>query len=279
MRVSEVAKVDSSVVGSMREGVLAQKFLLMGEDGSPNNYLLNVGRTGAGGWTTPRHRHNFDQVRYVLKGNYPYGKNKVMPEGTIAYYPESVHYGPQDRPEGLEMMVIQFGGASGQGYLSAAQREAANQRLQSKGEFNKGIFTWHDEKGGKHNQDGFEACFEEAMGRKMAYAEPRYDDVVLMKPESYAWIPDDQPGVASKWLGSFTERNLRIGLTRIEAGSTFLAGGQNSLEVMFLSRGVVALDGHEYGLHSAFELMPEDARTALKASEETEFLRIVMPQF
>ena len=34
-----------------------------------------------------------------------------MGEGSVAYFPESVHYGPQDRPEGLEMMVIQFGGA------------------------------------------------------------------------------------------------------------------------------------------------------------------------
>lgn len=279
MRISEVAKAEGGVVGTMREGVLAQKFLLLGQDGSPNNYLLNVGRTGAGGWTTPRHRHNFDQVRYVLKGNYPYGTGKVMPEGTIAYYPESVYYGPQDRPEGLEMMVIQFGGASGQGYMSAAQREAANERLKAKGEFNKGIFTYVDETGQKRTQDGFEACFEEATGRKMAYSDPRYDDVILMHPDSCAWIPDQQPGVSSKWLGAFTERNLRIGLTKVEAGTTFQAGGEPSLEVMFLSRGNVQLDGHDYGQHSAFEFLPEDKKVALKATEETEFLRIVMPQF
>jgi hypothetical protein len=279
MRISEAAKAEAGVVGTMREGVLAQKFLLTGYDGSPNNYLLNVGRTGAGGWTTPRHRHNFDQIRYVLKGNYPYGTNKVMPEGTIAYYPESVHYGPQDRPEGLEMMVIQFGGASGQGYLSAAQREAANERLKAKGEFQKGVFTWNDENGGKHNQDGFEACFEEAMGRKMAYAEPRYDDVILMRPENYDWLPDDQPGVASKWIGAFTERNLRVGFTKVDAGSTFHAGGEPSLEVLFLSRGIVVVDGRDYGLHTAFEFLPEDPRLELKASEDTEFRRIVMPTF
>src|SRR5205823_4501889 len=154
MRVAEASSVESGVVGSMRTGVLEQKFLLTGRDGDPNNYLLNVGRTGTGGWSTPRHRHNFDQIRYVIKGTYPYAKGKSMPEGSVAYFPEGVHYGPQDRPEGLEMMVCQFGGASGSGYLSVAQREAANERLTKKGEFKNGVFTYFDENGQPHNKDG-----------------------------------------------------------------------------------------------------------------------------
>ena len=50
MRVGEVDTAPGGRVGSMRDGVLDQKFLLSGEDNSPNNYLLNVGRTGGGGW-------------------------------------------------------------------------------------------------------------------------------------------------------------------------------------------------------------------------------------
>ena len=147
MRISEAATSQTGQVGSMREGKLVQKFLLEGEDNSPNNYLLNVGLTGSGGWGTPRHRHNFDQIRYVLKGKYPVSPHKEMKEGSVAYFPESVHYGAQDRPEGLEMMVIQFGGASGSGFLSTPQREAANDRLNAKGTFKDGIFTWIDDKG------------------------------------------------------------------------------------------------------------------------------------
>ena len=71
MRVSEAMQAESGVVGSMREGVLELKILLTGEDDSPNNYCLQMNRTGTGGWGTPRHRHNFDQVRYILKGDYP----------------------------------------------------------------------------------------------------------------------------------------------------------------------------------------------------------------
>jgi len=279
MRVSEAASAEAGVVGTMRPGVLAQKFLLMGQDGSPNNYLLNVGRTGEGGWTTPRHRHNFDQIRYVLKGNYPYAKGKTMPEGWIGYFPEGVYYGPQDRPEGLEMMVCQFGGASGAGFVSVHQRESANEALKKKGEFKDGVFTWYDADGKKHNQDGFEACFEEVMGRKLVYPKPRYDDLVMMDPANFEWVPDSTPGISSKWLGSFTERNLRIGLTRVDAGATFAGGEQPSLELMFVSRGRLSANGREYGPQAAFEFLANEGPVPLTAIEESEFLRIVMPKF
>ena len=45
------------------------------------------------------------------------------------------------------MMVIQFGGASGSGFLSTPRREAANEALKAKGEFKNGIFTWYRRKG------------------------------------------------------------------------------------------------------------------------------------
>jgi hypothetical protein len=263
----------------MRDGILEQKFLLTGEDGSPGNYLLNIGRTGAGGWTTPRHRHNFDQIRYVIKGDYPYAKGKCMPEGWVGYFPESVHYGPQERPEGLETMVCQFGGASGSGFISVEQREAANETLKKKGEFKNGVFTYYDAQGQRHNQDGFEACFEQVMGRKLTYAKPRYDSVILMDPSSYEWVPEAVPRVSTKWLGTFTERNMRIGFTRIEAGATFAAGQQPSVELLFLTKGSVSHADREYGPQSAFELLPHEGPIPLRAGEQSEFLRIVLPQF
>ena len=279
MRVSEAASAESGVVGSMREGVLEQKFLLTGKDGAPDNYLLNVGRTGAGGWTTPRHRHNFDQVRYVLKGTYPYAKGKVMQEGWVGYFPEGVYYGPQDRPEGLEMMVCQLGGASGDGFISVADREAANDVLKLKGEFKSGIYTWTDEHGKKHNQDGSEACLEQAMGKKLVYPKPRYEDLVMMDPENYAWIPDAAPGVATKWLGSFTERNMRLGFVRIDAGATFQAGCENSIELMFLAEGKVSFNGKAHGPEAAFEFLANEGPHPMTAATQAKLLRIVLPKF
>ena len=279
MRISEASTSEGGRVGSMREGTLDQKFLLQGEDDSPNNYLLNVGLTGSGGWGTPRHRHNFDQIRYVLKGKYPASPHKIMDEGSVAYFPESVHYGPQDRPEGLEMMVIQFGGASGAGFLSTPRREAANEALKKKGEFKNGVFTWYDEKGQKHNMDGSAACFEEATGKKLVFAPPRYDDVVMMDPESYDWIDSGMPGVSTKLLGTFTERKLRIAFIKVDAGATYNTGSRSQVEVLFMSKGSISVDGKNYGDKTGIELLPTDAPIDIKADKESLFLTISLPKF
>jgi len=278
MRISEAETSEQGQVGSMREGKLVQKFLLLGQDGSPNNYLLNVGLTGSGGWGTPRHRHNFDQIRYVLKGKYPVSPHKIMGEGSVAYFPESVHYGPQDRPEGLEMMVIQFGGASGSGFLSTPMREAANERLNAKGTFKDGIFTWIDDKGQKHNMDGSAACFEEAMGTKLTFAPARYDDVVVMEPQAYDWMPVSA-GVSEKPLGTFSERNIRIRMIKLEAGATMNTGARDQIEVLFMGTGAITVAGQSYGDKTAIELLPSDAPVDVSATAESVFFAVTLPKF
>lgn len=279
MRIGEADKSPGGRVGSMREGTLDQKFLLYGEDGSPNNYLLNVGLTGGGGWGTPRHRHNFDQIRYVLKGRYPASPHKVMDEGSVAYFPENVYYGPQDRPEGLEMMVLQFGGASGSGFLSTPAREAANKVLEAKGEFHDGIFTWYDADGKKHNMDGSAACFEEATGRKLIFGPPRYDDVVMLDSEAFAWIETGVPGVTTRHLGTFTERNIRIGFIKIAAGATWSSGTRSQIEVLFIAEGEFELDGQKYGAKTGVELLPSDASVDFVGISDTLLFTVTLPKF
>jgi len=278
MRASQASDTEADLVGSMRDGVLAQKHLLIGEDGSPNNYDLNVGKAGAGGWRTPRHRHNFDQIRFVIKGDYPYAGEKVLPEGWIGYFPESVYYGPQDRPEGLETMVLQFGGASGGGYLSVEGRELANDALKAKGEFKNGIYTYYDDAGQRHNQDASQACFEYATGRKLEFAPARFNDVIVMNPNASEWIPQGAPGVSQKWLGAFTERQAKIGFFRIEEGAVFTAGGLDAIAIMFLIKGRLSVDNTEYPERSAFELMPDDD-VPMRALEPSELLCITLHQF
>lgn len=279
MQVSRSSTTGTDVVGTMREGVLAQKHLLVGKDNTPNNFDLNLGRTGGGGWRAPRHRHNFDQIRYVIKGRYPYGDDKILPEGWVAYFPESVYYGPQDRPEGLETMVLQFGGASGGGYLSVAQREAANAALNEKGVFKKGLYHWTDEKGEQHVRDGSEACFEYATGRKLEFVPGRYEDVIVMNPDAYDWMPQGAEGVSVKWMGTFTERGARIGFLRLDKGATYGGGEHPSNEILFQTKGSLMVNGEEYGPESAFEFLPNEGPIAMRALEPTELLCMVLHKF
>lgn len=279
MRVSTAAETDIERVGSMREGKLEQKHLLFGEDGSPNNYDLNMGHTGGGGWRTPRHRHNFDQIRYVISGRLPYTENDVLEQGWVGYFPESVHYGPQERAEGLRTMVLQCGGASGAGYLSVAQREATNAELEKTGEFKKGMYHYTDANGQPQTMDGSLAIFEHAMGHKLEFATPRYEDVIAMNPDAYDWLPSTDEGVSEKWLGSFTERNLRIGFLRLDPGAVYRAGQLPSIEILFQTKGQVTAGGEKYGPETGYELLPNEGPTPIEAIEPTEFLRMVLHTF
>jgi hypothetical protein len=278
MRAARAEATDTDHVGTMREGVLAQKHLLFGQDDTPTNYDLNMGLAGAGGWRTPRHRHNFDQIRYVIKGQLPYGENLLLPEGWIAYFPESVPYGPQERAEGLETMVLQFGGASGNGYLSVARREAANAALNKRGTFKKGMFTYTDDHGTEHTVDGSAACFEQATGQKLAFAPPRYADVIAMNPDAFDWRQEED-GVYTKTLGTFTERNARIGFVKLDPEASYKVGAKESIEILFQTKGRVVLDNVTYDRHSAFEFKPGDGPIPLRAVEPTEFISMVLHKF
>jgi hypothetical protein len=215
----------------------------------------------------------------VLKGTYPASPHKIMDEGSVAYFPESVHYGPQDRPDGLEMMVIQFGGASGSGFLSTPDREAANKRLEAKGTFKDGIFTWLDETGQKHNMDGSAACFEEATGKKLVFHPARYDDVVMMDPKGHEWIDTAEAGVQTRHLGTFTERNTVIRFYKIAAGATMNTGNRDQIEVLFMSQGKITVNGQSYGPKTGIELLPSDPSVAIKAEEETILFSVLLPKF
>jgi hypothetical protein len=100
-----------------------------------------------------------------------------------------------------------------------------------------------------------------------------------MNPKAYDWMPGPTKGSHIKWLGSFTERNTRIGFVKLDAGATFEGGMQDSIELLFMSRGRVSAQGREYAQHTAFEFLAGEGPSPIKALHECEFLRIVLPKF
>ena len=69
--------------------------LLKGRDGDPGNYRLVYARQ-TGPVAGPRHRHNFDQIRYCVTGKMNYGRDRWIEAGEVAYFPEGAHYGPEE---------------------------------------------------------------------------------------------------------------------------------------------------------------------------------------
>jgi hypothetical protein len=269
-------------VGAIREGKRAQAVLLTGEECAPDNYRFTY-TSGVGNqtWTTPRHRHNFEQIRYPLSGDYSMKADKVLPAGWVAYFPESAYYGPQVKNPNLIMLTLQFGGPSGRGYMSVEERRRGQQELADKGGvFEQGNYRWIDERGAHHEQDAFEATWEQAMGTRMDYPPSRYDDVIAMNPACFCWIPDrHSPGVSYKRLGSFTERDVRIALIQLKAGATLSFGTEPAAEIIYLTSGVLRHDGGTYGQMSAFGSARSEPPVPLTAAEESELFYVKMPTF
>jgi len=211
-----------------RGGTFHGRIMVEGEPGALDNFQLSFGQMG-GDFNSPRHRHNFEQIRYQLEGALDYGRDGKLVAGMVGYFPEAVYYGPQSQDPDIacKTIVLQFGGASGSGYLSQAEVQAGMRELREEGEFKDGVFRRRADVEGKRNVDGYQAIWEHVNGRPMDYPKPRYPQPIFMDPENYAWVPvAGVPGVAEKLLGVFTERRSETGLIKLDAGASYVARGR-----------------------------------------------------
>ena len=280
MEINSPSTASDYSAGNLREGNLASKVLLRGREGSLNNLRLSF-ETAKGSWSTPRHRHNFDQIRLPISGIVEYGAAlPTLPSGVVAYFPESVRYGPQVRHDESLTLTLQFGGASSNGFLSPEERGRGFEELKQKGKFESGVFSYTDEKGQLHNQDAYEAVWEHMRQRKMVYETPRYTSQVVMDPAAFQWANDkDQPGVSKKTVGVFTERLATISYIRIEPGKKFQLSEYPSPQVLFVIHGSVSHQGKTHSKHTAFGTDAGEGSHEFVGVEPNELLLIQLPVF
>jgi hypothetical protein len=210
---------------SGRVGSYGVRDVMKGEPGRLDNFSLKIYDQN-GSFASPRHRHNFDQFRYQIEGDADFGQTGKMKPGTLGYFPEGAHYGPQSGSPHV-VAVLQFGGPSGSGYLGSGESRGANRELRQTGVFEGGIYRRNEGVEGKRNQDAYEAVWEHAMQRRLVYPKPQYDDPILMQTSHYPWLPvDGCPGVAERALGTFTSAKIRAAQYKLEPGAQFRASGR-----------------------------------------------------
>jgi hypothetical protein len=258
-----------------RGGTFHGRIMVEGEPGALDNFQLSFGQMG-GDFNSPRHRHNFEQIRYQLEGVLDYGRDGKLVAGMVGYFPEAVYYGPQSQDPDIacKTIVLQFGGASGSGYLSQAEVQAGMRELRDEGEFKDGVFRRRADVEGKRNLDGYQAIWEHVNGRPMVYPKPRYPQPIFMDPANYEWVPvEGAPGVAEKLLGVFTERRSEAGLVKLDAGASYAARGKG---VYVVTRGAGTVGDQPLRALTTVYLGPgETAR--FTAREETELLHFGLP--
>jgi hypothetical protein len=257
-------------LAAQRSGGMAHKRLFEGEEGDPDNYLLVLADERSD-YYSPRHRHAWDQVRYCLEGAVPIAKGLAVEAGEVAYFPEGVAYGPQEGgPDRIELL-LQFGGASGQGYIGAERLKAARQEMAAFGRFEQGVFKRSDGQG-RANQDAYEAIWEHVTGRPIAYPDPTFKVPVVARPASMRW-ERRASGASIKTVAVFPHRGLAISLLRIEAGEPVPLGAEQKLRLLFVTAGAGLVGEHAYRAHSAIRLAPDDEAT-IAAQSQSEFLII-----
>jgi hypothetical protein len=257
-----------------RGGVFRYYDLMSGQSGAPDNFYLSMGVL-SGDFLSPRHRHNFDQVRFQLEGSFDFSADGRMDPGSIAYFPEGTRYGPQKSlSEASKTLVLQNGGASGNGYMSEAQFQKGLAELQEHGTFQGGVFTRLKPTGGKINQDAYEAVWEHVNGRELVYPVERYAKAVFMNPAGFAWLPNG-PGRQRKELGVFNERGSALSFERLEPGAR-LPLEQGS--IYFVCEGAGESAGQRWARWSTL-LAERGERPELRAAVASEILQMRLPRF
>jgi hypothetical protein len=256
-----------------RGGTFHYRHLLNGTPGAIGNFQFNIGEQD-GDFASPRHRHNFDQFRFQIEGTMNFDRNGKMTAGSFGYFPEGAAYGPQTSDGRSITAVLQFGGASGSGYLSRQQVQAGTEELKKFGTFEGGIFRRNDDAEGRRNTDGYQAIWEHVNGQRMEYPKPRYRDPIMVDPANYEWSPmKDMSGVSKKPLGTFTERECGAALIKLARGATCRAG-ERSVYLFLSGTGIVG--DASYRRLTALHL-EEGEETDIVARDETEILRLVLP--
>ncbi|HEY7060337.1 MAG TPA: hypothetical protein VII06_02575 [Chloroflexota bacterium] len=230
------------------------------------------------GYFTPRHHHNFDQIRYTIEGIQSTGHGDLAP-GECGYFPEGAFYGPQKQEGDALALVLQFQGASGEHFLSNAEMNATYNRLVAEGAvFENGVYKGKGADGQPKNQDSYEAIWEAHEGRRLTFPRPRYRTPVMMLPDAYAWVPDRvRPGVETKHLGTFTELRTGVEFLRLGPGAAIEAGRQGDLELRYLLAGSVRYDGREWPAGTYFCLEPDAAVGRLSSDGGATFFVITLP--
>lgn len=256
-------------------GGLKIKKLLRGQTGEPENYIFNMSHS-SGDYGSPRHRHNFDQIRFVLEGNMRISPNQIVREGQIGYFPEGTTYGPyNDGGKERTIMIIQFGGASGYGYMDLDQATAAKQSLLAEGTFEDGYFHRTTGKGPRKT-DAYRAVWERCFGRRMDLPKPRYEKPVIVDPKNFGWQATARRGVSRKSLGVFTERQTRLEMIKIDAGCQWTSPSERAVSLFFVLDGSGTADSKRIGRYGAAETGAGE-RLKFEAARDLTVFCLVMP--
>jgi len=256
-----------------RGGMFHFRQLMEGAPGTIDNFGLSMGCNDKD-FVSPRHRHNFEQFRFQLEGDLNFARDGRMTPGMLGYFPEGAHYGPQTSEDTATTFVLQFGGASGGGYLSRKEVKQGMDELAKSGRFEGGVYKRNDDVPGKRNMDGYQAIWEQANDRPMVYPKPRYPMPIMMDQANFEWVRvAGADGVCEKLFGVFTERRASARLVKVAAKATLNGEGRS---VYVICRGTGNVNGQPLRPLTTVYLDWDEA-ASFTATDDVELLHLGLP--
>jgi hypothetical protein len=233
------------------------------------------------GFYTPRHRHNFDQFRYVLYGQMNLGKGLELQEGELVHVPEGTYYGPLNQHGPVGLLVIQFPGPNGAYRISDAEKAKAMEELRAEGGyFEDGIYKIKQADGHTLNKDSYEAVWEKVNGKPISYSQPRYETPIVMRPQAFRWLPDPKrKGVEVKHLGVFNEFRTGVSLWRIAPGTTIPSEVLDAPELRCVISGETLYDGKVIDQKGCYYIPEGLATKPIECPKGAELLVYSLPMY
>ena len=222
---------------------------------------------------SPRHRHTFQQVRYVLAGKMKYG-SEVYEPGDCLYIPEGAYYGPikpVESDEKLHFADIQFEGPSGIPYPEPDEVVDAQRKMAEEGKFEEGVYTFPNGR----KRDAYEAILEVITGKKIEYPQPRMNSYTVLRTTGFPWNKHPSlDGVEFKDLAYFFETGPNLKMAKIEKGQALPASTPTGHRAVFLIEGDLSFNGDDFDSLSYFVLPSGEEHGPLEAKSDATLLMV-----
>lgn len=277
MQIAHRATARQEGAAPHRGGGIHFTYLLDGDPAMKDNFSLSI-IDFEDGYSTPRHRHNFEQIRVMLDGEFSFAPGKTQKPGSVGYFCEGGYY-TQHGLGRSRMLLLQVAGPGGEPYLNHDLLREGGRQLAEVGAFDDGVYSWTDDTGRKHNQDGYEAVWQHVFDRPLSYCKPRYSEPLIMDPDAFGWIEDaDADGVEHRTLGVFNERVTRLGMIRLAAGARWTIDDPAQGWLWYVIEGAGHANDEAWSAESALHVDLGE-RAVIEASSDTVAYTFGLPRF
>lgn len=255
-------------------------------DGLSFKFFRSRYQPGDKAFTSPRHRHAFQQLRWTESGQINYGPDQYIHAREMAYFPRGAYYGPQVKDTGVGLLLqLGFHEEHQYGGVWANVREEAIKRLRENGTFTDGVYVDTDpDTGQRRERDSGQALYEEQYetltGQRFIVPDDGYHTPILLHPQAFEYYAA-RPGLEVKHLGCFFDHpgphgDIRLSVLRLSPGGAYEFEPDRAQLAWTTDAGLRAADRTYPELTYLYS--PRDEKSEISAASTIEVFVVEFPR-